>query len=120
MGAQSALLLDKKLLELEEHAAAEKEFMANAVSSLTNALSNAMGAKNTAASFLSAKADQPVLNLHLQESSDALDKHAMAESSLMLEKKLLELEEHAAAEKEVMANAVSSLSNEFKTAIGRS
>merc|ERR1712125_203342 len=77
--AQSALLLDKKFLELEEHAAAEKEFMANAVSSLTNALSNAMGAKNTAASFLSAKADQPVLNLHIQESSDALDKHEMAQ-----------------------------------------
>merc|ERR1712232_347232 len=102
---------EKKLLELEERAASEKEFMANAVSSLTQELKASGG---SAASFLSAaaKEDQPILNLHMQESSDAIDKHAMAQSALLHEKKLLELEERAASEKEFMANAVSSLTQE--------
>merc|ERR1739848_559619 len=103
--AASTLLQEKKLLALEERAAAEKEFLANAVSSLANELK---ASKGTAASFLSAttsKDGQPILNLHLQESSDAVDKHAMAASTLLQEKKLLALEEHAAAEKEFLANA---------------
>merc|ERR1712137_879687 len=89
--------------------------MANAVSSITKAFRSAMGSKNNAASFLAAtsQADQPALNLHMQESSDAIDKSALA-----LEKKLLALEEHAAAEKEFMANAVSSITKAFRSAMG--
>merc|ERR1712211_111675 len=91
--------------------------MANAVSSMAHELKSSMG---SAASFLSATAknDQPILNLHMQESSDATDKHAMAEAALLQEKKLLELEEHAAAEKEFMANAVSSMAHELKSSMG--
>merc|ERR1711971_1112648 len=91
--------------------------MANAVSSMTKELKSSMG---SAASFLSAtaKTGEPILNLHMQESSDAIDKNAMAQAALLQEKKLLELEEHAAAEKEFMANAVSSMTKELKSSMG--
>merc|ERR1711971_934125 len=73
-----------------------------------------------AASFLSAtnSKEQPILNLHMQESSDAADKAAMAKSALMQQKKLLALEEHAASEKELIANSVSSLAKEIETSMG--
>merc|ERR1712159_642647 len=114
--AKSALMQQKKLLELEERAASEKEFMANTVSSLAQEMQSSQGA----ASFLSAtnSKEQPVLNLHMQESSDAADKAAMAKSALAQQKKLLELEERAASEKEFMSNAVSSLAQEMQSSQG--
>merc|ERR1712224_542595 len=93
--------------------------MANAVASMSKHLNTAKVSGKAAASFLSAsnnKVDQQVLNVHLQESSEALDKQAMATSTLALETKLLELEQHAAAEKEFMANAVASMSKHLNTA----
>merc|ERR1711971_713472 len=114
--AKSALMQQKKLLALEEHAASEKELIANSVSSLAKEMETSIGA----ASFLSAtnSKEQPILNLHMQESSDAADKAAMAKSALMQQKKLLALEEHAASEKELIANSVSSLAKEMETSIG--
>merc|ERR1712232_723587 len=107
----------KRLLELEERAASEKEVMANAVSALASQWKTSMNA----ASFLSATSgqEQPILNLHMQESSDAADRDAMAKSGLMQQKKLLELEERAASEKEFMANAVSSTVKAFTNVVDR-